>query len=212
MIMYGGGMCGEQRLGLRERKKRETRIALSWAAIRLTVERGFDNVRVEDIAAEVGVSPRTFNHYFSSKGEAIAARHLDRARVIAEELRVRPAAEPLWEAIENAMMARFALGGDDSTEPDQRWSDGVRLMVEEPALQVEFIRAGAVAEAEFADAIAERTGTDVTRDLYPKLVASAVSTAINVATEHWLRTDPPGPMAPLLRDALHQLAAGLPTP
>ena len=35
--------------GLRERKKRETRAALSWAAIRLTVERGYDNVRIEDI-------------------------------------------------------------------------------------------------------------------------------------------------------------------
>ncbi len=83
-----------ERMGLRERKKQETRIALSWAAIRLTVERGFDNVRVEDIAAEAGVSPRTFNNYFSSKGEAIVARHLDRARLIMQELRRRPASEP----------------------------------------------------------------------------------------------------------------------
>jgi AcrR family transcriptional regulator len=212
-MVYRGGM-DEERLGLRERKKRETRIALSWAAIRLTVERGFDNVRVEDIAAEVGVSPRTFNNYFASKGEAIAARHLERARVIAEELRTRPASESLWEAIENAMMARFALDQNSSGESksDQQWTEGVRLMVDEPALQAEFIRANAVAETEFAAAIAERTGTDATRDLYPKLVAGAVGTAINVATEHWLRADQPTPMAPLLRDALHQLAAGLPTP
>ncbi len=111
-LRYCGAVAtGErERAGLRERKKRETRIALSWAAVRLVVERGLDDVRVEDIAAEVGVSPRTFNNYFSSKGEAIAARHLDRAREIAEELRAQPACVPLWEAITAAALARFALG------------------------------------------------------------------------------------------------------
>ena len=205
-------MGDEERLGLRERKKRETRIALSWAAVRLSVERGFDNVRVEDIAAEVGVSPRTFNNYFSSKGEAIAARQLERVRAIADELRARPATEPLWEAVENAVLTRFTLGLDDSSGSDGKWLDGVRLMVAEPALQSEFIRASAAAEAEFAEAVAERTGTDVTRDLYPKLVAGAVGTAINVATEHWMREDQPAPMADTLRDALRQLSSGLPTP
>ena len=36
--------------GLRERKKRETRIALSWAAIRLVVDRGYSNVRIEGMS------------------------------------------------------------------------------------------------------------------------------------------------------------------
>src|SRR5713226_7002153 len=62
-------------MGLRERKKSETRAALSWAAVRLIVERGGENVLVEDIAAAAGVSPRTFSNYFSGKGEAVAARH-----------------------------------------------------------------------------------------------------------------------------------------
>jgi len=197
--------------GLRERKKRETRIALSWAAVRLTVERGYDNVRVEDIAAAVGVSPRTFNNYFASKGEAITTRHLDRAVLIADELRGRPADEPLWEAITNAVLGRFGMGQDDSGA-DQQWVDGVRLMVGNPALQTDFIRANAAAEAEIAAAIAERTGTDLTRDLYPKLVAGVVGSAITVAMEHWQRADPPAAMGPLLRDALRQLAAGLPVP
>lgn len=199
--------------GLRERKKEETRIALSWAAIRLTVERGYDNVRVEDIAAEVGVSPRTFNNYFASKGEAIAARQLERARAISEELRNRPADEPLWEAVTGAVLARFALGADNhhgTADPD--WVAGVRLMVNEPALQGEFLKAGAAMEAEFATVIAERTGTDVTTDLYPKLVANAISGAIAVAVEHWWRTEPQGSVTDLLRDAIGRLAAGLPTP
>ncbi|WP_406315376.1 TetR family transcriptional regulator [Streptosporangium sp. NBC_01639] len=203
-----------ERVGLRERKKQETRTALSWATIRLTVERGLDNVRVEDIAAEVGVSPRTFNNYFSSKAEAIADRHLERARRIAAELRARPATEPLWESITNAALAQFTLGQEAEKEStlEQRWLAGVRLMVTEPSLQGEFFKANAAAEAEFAAAIAERTGTDVARDLYPRLVAGTVGSAIAVTMEQWLRADPPVSIVPLLRDALRQISAGLPIP
>lgn len=204
-------MEDRERLGLRERKKQDTRIALSWAATRLAVQRGLDNVRVEDIAAEAGVSPRTFNNYFASKGEAIVARHVERARLIAAELRARPVGESLWDAITAAVLAQFAMGQGDGT-PDQQWIAGVRLMTAEPALQGEFIKANAAAEAEFAAVIAERTGTDATGDLYPRLVAGAVGTAMTVVMQQWLRADPPGPMAPLLRDALGQLAAGLPAP
>src|ERR1044072_6603651 len=75
--------------GLRERKKRETKAALSWAALHLSVERGYGNVLVEDIAPDAGVSPRTFNNYFGSKAEAIVWRHLDRAHAMSGLLRER---------------------------------------------------------------------------------------------------------------------------
>ncbi|ETK38008.1 acyl-CoA-like ligand-binding transcription factor [Microbispora sp. ATCC PTA-5024] len=201
------------RAGLRERKKQETRIALSWAAVQLVVERGLENVRVEDIAAAAGVAPRTFNNYFSSKAEAIAARHLDRARLIAAELRRRPPSEPLWEALRHAVAARMALGVPTPTgAPDQQWVDGVRLMMSEPSLMGEFIKAEATAEAELAAAVADRTGIDLTRDLYPTLVAGAVGVAVRTAMQHWLRADPPVPFMPLVDDALDQLARGLPLP
>ncbi|SDR86938.1 DNA-binding transcriptional regulator, AcrR family [Actinopolymorpha singaporensis] len=201
------------RTGLRERKKYETRIALSWAAIRLAVERGFDNVRVEDIAAEVGVSPRTFNNYFTGKAEAVATRHLDRARQIAVELRARPASEPLWEALEHAVAAQFTLGQDrERNVPDEQWATGIRLVLTEPAVRGELARVGAAVETELAAAIADRTGTDVEHDLYPRLVAAAVAAAVQVATLHWVHTGSQGPVAPLLQDTIRQLAAGLPVP
>ncbi|TQM03951.1 TetR family transcriptional regulator [Pseudonocardia kunmingensis] len=197
-------------MGLRERKKQATRAALSWAAVRLAVERGFDEVRVEDIAAAVDVSPRTFNNYFSSKAEAIAARQLERARAIADALRARPAGEPLWPSITEAVVERYALGQHDDG-PDPRWVAGVRLMMGEPALQGEVLKATAAAATELAAAVGERTGTDA-RDMYPRLVAGAVLAAAQVCTDQWLHADPPVQMAPLLRAALGQLAAGLPVP
>ena len=196
-------------LGLRERKKQQTREALSWAALRLAVDRGLSKVLVEDIAAEAGVSPRTYNNYFSSKAEAITWRHLDRARRTANLLRARPSGEPLWESITCAVVAR---AGDERASPEPEWTAGVRLMLSEPELQGEFLKASVTAERECAEAIAERTGTDPGRDLYPWLVAAAVSAAIRVANEQWLRAEPPVPLAPLLREALTQIAAGLPAP
>ncbi|RAJ66755.1 TetR family transcriptional regulator [Streptomyces sp. Amel2xB2] len=210
--------AGEDRAGsgsgLRERKKRETRTALSWAAIRLTVERGLANVRTEDIAAEVGVSPRTFNNYFSGKAEAIAARQIERGRQIAEELRARPGSEPLWEAVTNAVLERFALGlpTEPGKAPDEHWTAGVRVMLGEPVLQGEFFKAAGVTKAELTRAVAERTGTDADREMYPELVAAAVTGAVTVVSERYVATDPPVPFEELLRDAFGQLAAGLPEP
>ncbi|GAA3338224.1 TetR family transcriptional regulator [Amorphoplanes nipponensis] len=201
-------------MGLRERKKAATRAALSWAAIRLTVERGFDNVKVEDIAAAAGVSPRTFNNYFAGKGEAIVSRHLDRLRRVADELHARPADEPLWTAITEAVLAQLEPGPELVAHPvpdRDAWIPGVRAMLAEPALQGDMLRAAATAEAEFAVAVAERTGTDPD-DLYPHLVAAVVMAAANVAQSHHLRAGPPVSMRHLLTETLALVAAGLPPP
>lgn len=194
--------------GLRERKKQATRDALSWAALRLSVERGFANVLVEDIAAAAGVSPRTFNNYFSSKQEAICSRMLDRTEQAAAALRARPADEPLWDALIAAVTEPYQR----SRVPDKTWVDGVRLVLGTPELWGEYRKLATGMERSLRDAVAERTGTDPERDLYPRLVAAVVTTATGVATDQWLTTDPPVPLEPLLRDALRQIAAGLPTP
>ncbi|MFD8708320.1 TetR family transcriptional regulator [Kitasatospora sp. NPDC059648] len=195
--------------GLRERKKAATREALSWAALRLAAERGLENVRVEDIAAAAGVSPRTYNNYFSSKAEAIVFRHRDRILRAAETLRGRPAAEPLWEALTRALVEPFD-GAEEA--PDPGWVAAVRLLLREPALQAELFRGGAETRAELTAAIAARTGTDPARDLYPKLVASAALSALQVSNEHYLSADPVVPFKSLLAEALRQLATGLPEP
>lgn len=198
-------------MGLRERKKEEMRVALSWAAVRLAVEHGYDNVKVEDIAAAAGVSPRTFNNYFSSKAEAIAARHFERASQIAQELRSRPADERLWEAISNAVASRYGLGLTDAPT-EEHWAAGVTQMMQHAAIQGEFLRASRAAQEELAAAVAERTGTDLERDLYPHLVAGAVGAAMSAVTDLLLRSDSLPSVTDLLRDAINQLTEGLPTP
>ncbi len=202
-------------MGLRERKKQETRAALGWAAIRLIVERGADNVLVEDIASAAGVSPRTFNNYFSSKGEAVASRHLDRIRRMADELRDRPSGEPLWDAITAAALAQLEPGPEVTAHPvgdRDAWAAGVQVMMSSPSLQAEMLRAGATAERSVAAAVAARTGTDPETDLYPKLVAAALLSVVNVVSAHWTATNAATDVRTLLVGALADVRAGLPPP
>ncbi len=176
--------------GLRERKKRETRSALAWAAVRLAVERGFGNVSVEDIAAGAGVSPRTFNNYFSSKAEAIVARHADRLYAIAVELRARPPEEALWRAIGVAVITQILGEEEGDGPPHPMWLAGVKLVLTEPAVQAEFLRQSHLVEGEIAAAIRRRIGGD-SDALYPHLAAAAVGAIVKVSVEQWLRAPQP---------------------
>src|SRR5215813_12209188 len=94
----------DQAVGRRERKKRATRAALSDAALRLSVERGVDNVTVEQIADEADVSLRTFFNYFSSKEEAVVAGDVATAESLVEVFRGRPSDESVFDALRHAVL------------------------------------------------------------------------------------------------------------
>ena len=111
----------EQPVGLRERKKLATRQALGFAAMRLAVQHGVENVLVEDIAEAAGVSARTFNNYFGSKYEAICSLGFDRALRVGAALRERPADEDLWQAITGAVMSEYGAA-DQPLDPE--WMAG----------------------------------------------------------------------------------------
>jgi AcrR family transcriptional regulator len=189
---------------LRERKKRETRSALTWAAVRLAVERGFANVPVEDIAAAAGVAPRTFNNYFSSKAEAIVARHVDHMRAIAAELRGRPPEEALWAAIGAAVITQFRGEGEGVSPPHGQWAAGVKLMLAEPAVAAEFLRQSRIVERDIAAAIAGRIGGDADA-LYPPLAAAAVGAVVQVSIEQWLRAGQPLSLPQIMQSAFERM-------
>ncbi|MBH1935439.1 TetR family transcriptional regulator [Streptomyces sp. AV19] len=186
-------------LGLRERKKRATRTALSRAALRLTAERGWENVRVEDIAAEAGVSARTFNNYFSSKEEAVMAPGVDRTERIREALRARPAGEPLWDALSEAV---FEVLDAEASDREMTSFLRARLALAHSELAAQQVRFEAGLVTTLAAEIALRTGTDPGRDLYPRLAATLAVTTIRLTYEHWVSGDSDAPIAPAVRRAL----------
>jgi AcrR family transcriptional regulator len=187
--------------GMRERKKLATREALSAAALRLALEHGPQNVRVDDIAEAAGVSPRTYNNYFSSREQAImVGLAAERGARVAAALRARPVDEPLEHAVVGALVEQYS----DDGEPDP---DALALITSAPALQAEFLDTIAAIERPLAEAIAARTGAD--GELGPEVRAAAVSAAARVAAQRWLQPEPDTKFSVMLRDALTWIAPAL---
>src|ERR1039458_6421127 len=93
--------------GLRERKKRLMRQLLSDTATQMFMERGFDAVRVSEVAEACGVSEKTVFNYFPTKESLI----LDRFDATLPSLRTR-LAEPGVSPVEAALrVLADELGG-----------------------------------------------------------------------------------------------------
>jgi AcrR family transcriptional regulator len=202
-------MPDEQTLGLRERKKLDTRKALSDATLFLAFERGLGNITREDIAARAGVSIRTFNNYFAGKYEALAYRQIERIQRSLAILRDRPADEPLWTAITAAALIPLEAEGAADHPPTPEQLAVIRELLDAP--QTQAVVSKVIAE-DWVEVVAARTGTDPTRDLYPRLVVATIAAIYQAATETYVRADPPTVLPVLLRQAIDQVAAGLPDP
>ncbi|MEE1941703.1 helix-turn-helix domain-containing protein [Streptomyces sp. TRM 70361] len=200
-----------RRSGLRERKKQATREALRAAALRLALEHGPDNVRVDDIAQAAGVSPRTYNNYFSSREEAIvAAVTAERESRVAAAVAARAGAR-LADDVVDAVVEQYTDPGD----PDR---DVLLLITTAPALRTAFLDTAAAIGRPLADAIDNRLGG--TDPYTARVLAASVAAAVRVALERWLQPAaaspaagglvvPAGSLPDLLRSALAPLVPAL---
>lgn len=166
--------------GLRERKKQATRVALREAALRLAIEHGPANVRVDDIAEAAGVSPRTYNNYFSSREEAIvAAVTADRENRIAAAVAERSPDTRLAEAVLDAIAEQY-------TDPGEQSRDALLLITTNPGLRTAFLDAPAALADPLQEVIAARVGDPQTA----RVLAASIAAAVRVALEQW--TQPAG--------------------
>jgi AcrR family transcriptional regulator len=100
-----------QVLGLRDRKKIQTRRAIRNEAMRLIAENGYANTTVEQIAEAAEVSPSTFFRYFPSKEMVLMANDLDLVTIRA--LEQQPADLPSLQAFRRALEITMATLSED---------------------------------------------------------------------------------------------------
>lgn len=144
--------------GLRERKRRLTRQLISDAATMLFAVRGFDNVKVSEVADRVGVSEKTIYNYFPTKESLVLDNADEGVARLAAALRERRPGESLTEAVVRALKEDTGLYFE---APDELMSfiPAFREMIEgTPALRAAWLelhdRLATVAREELA-ALAE---------------------------------------------------------
>jgi AcrR family transcriptional regulator len=103
-------------VGLRERRRIETRLDIARAATHLVGLHGMNGTTVEMIAERAGISPRTFFNYFPTKAEAVLARTVDAFAALPGLLDARPAAENPLVAVREAFCEFAVIAPTDGSE------------------------------------------------------------------------------------------------
>ena len=190
--------------GLRERKKRLMRQQLSDTATRMFLERGFDAVRVAEVAEACGVSEKTVFNYFPTKESLV----LDRLEAAVDSLRAglaNPQIPPVEAALqmlerELAGMTAWLAGQDDpgqAADAMSRFGDLIRATPSLRAYQSDMTdRFAAVA----TQILAARAGLSAD-DPEPQIAARALLGLWHVQAQS-LRTHLNGAHPP---SRLHQL-------
>jgi AcrR family transcriptional regulator len=199
-------------MGLRERKKRQTRSALQREGVRLAAERGLDAVTVEDIAEAAGVSTRTFFNYFSSKEDALVG---DGPPTPTDEARaVFVAGGPGGDLLDDL---KVLLSSPVRADPDfsatlRDFRLRKRLIDLEPQLIPRVMAAFAATERALTEAVAERLGDDPD-SVRPQAIAGVGASAMRTSMRRigCPREETPQDVVALLTETFDVLAAAFGT-
>ena len=95
--------------GLRDITREAVRARISEVAIGMFAEHGFDEVTVEEVAAAVGISARSFHRYFPAKEDAVLGDSRPWGEYVRDALAARPPGESAWASLRAAFESLLAL-------------------------------------------------------------------------------------------------------
>jgi AcrR family transcriptional regulator len=121
-------------LGLRERKKQQTRQHIAETARRLFGERGFDRVTVAEIARAADVSEQTVFNYFSTKEDLVYWQLGAFEEELLATIREREPGEPALTAFGRFILGQRGLLGRQDPVARERLAALTRTIAESPAL------------------------------------------------------------------------------
>lgn len=183
--------------GLRERKRQETLQRITDTGIRLFSTHGYEATTLDAIAAESGISRRTFFHYFKSKDEILLSLQRGLGERLAAAIALQPVDQQPLAAVRKAMLEIVApYSSKDLIALD-------RLMRASEAVQARKQAGYILDEATVFGALRQRWPTEPERVL--RLVAMFAIGASRISLDAWSRDGGTRPLETYLAETFAAL-------
>ena len=194
---YDRSIMRSEQPGLREITRQAVRSQITETANALFIERGYERTTIDDIAAAVGMSPRSVFRYFPSKEDIVVGKFDLVAGAMLGVLGERPIDEPVWLSLRRCfdLLVPYvdAPGRRDVAEPMQR------IVFDSPHLLARYLEklqrmqdAVVTALRDRADDRGEPYSAD---DPTPRAIAAAAFGCLVAAQHSWLADDGGGSFA-----------------
>lgn len=118
-------------VGLRQRTRDAVRQQIAEIALVMFDEQGFDETTVDQIAASVGISPRSFFRYFASKEDVVLGDPMIHGEPVRQRLARSLESMPVWEALRSG----FEPIVDIFESEPERSLRAMRVMISTPSLR-----------------------------------------------------------------------------
>lgn len=188
------------RLDLRGAARDAVRDQVAESALRLFDEHGFDATTVDDVARAVGISPRSFFRYFTSKEDAVVGDPMPYGRLVTDDLAARPADEQPWDSLRAALQRLV-----DDAEND-RGMLTMRVVMSSPSLRARHLEKHLAWGQMFEPEVLKRIGgLAATRRLRAHALIHAAFACLDAAFGEWVALERARTLSELLDDAFQAL-------
>ncbi|MGE0881100.1 MAG: TetR family transcriptional regulator [Acidimicrobiia bacterium] len=191
-------------LSVRERSRRHMLGEITAIALRLFAERGYENVTVDEIAAEAGISSRTFFRYFATKDEVITQFSRRLVERLLDALAARPESEGAVTALRNAYVETSAVAPANRKAVVQQQS----FMRSSRSLFASTLETQASGQDDVAALLATHMGLRGV-DTRCRTIAAAMNAVAGAAFQDWVESGGKGDPSERVGSALDLLIHGL---
>lgn len=171
---------------LREIGRDAVRGRITEIALDLFIERGFDQVTVEQIAAAAGMSARTFHRYFPAKEDVVIGDPAHGGKRVRDALADRPLDEPVWDSLRAAFEALVSPSTQGLRAARGRLA--MRVLGSSASLRARGLEKHLLWARMLTPLVAERLGGDDV-ELRAEIIVQSALACFDVALTAWANAD-----------------------